>query len=145
MNVTFKFIQYNSPPYTEALRLREDVMRKPLGILLSEEDIKDDDNKTHICGYYGDELVCGCSLKVIHHKIAHIYSVFVKQIYQNQGIGQELMTFAESYAKSLGVARLYVEGRKAAQRFYQKCDFTPCGSEYVDMNILHQDMRKDIL
>lgn len=144
MPLEFNIINYNSPEYQKALRLREDVMRKPLGLLLSEEDVKDDGKRIHIGGYYNDELICGCSLRIIHHKIAHIYSVFVKQELQNKGFGQRLMAYAENYAKSQGAKRLFVEGRKAAKNFYQKCGFSSCGLEYIDMNIVHQDMRKDI-
>lgn len=151
MPLEFNIINYNSPEYQKALRLREDVMRKPLGLLLSEEDVKDDGKRIHISediimmsSFANDELICGCSLRIIHHKIAHIYSVFVKQELQNKGFGQRLMAYAENYAKSQGAKRLYVEGRKAAKNFYQKCGFSSCGLEYIDMNIVHQDMRKDI-
>lgn len=141
----FLMIEYATEEYKKSLLLKEEVMRKPLGLRLSEEDTKYDNKRTHIGGHIRNELICGCSLKIFHRKIAHIYSVFVKQELQNQGIGQQLMTFAENYTKSNGVTRLYVEGRKAAKSFYLKCGFSPCGSEYIDMNILHQDMRKDIL
>lgn len=144
MRLLFKIIKYNSPEYQKTLQLRDEVMRKPLGLQLSEDDVKYDDKRIHIAGYLGGELVCGCSLRIIHQKMVHIYSVFVKQNFQNQGIGKQLMAFAEHYAKSNGAARLYLEGRKTAQHFYLKCGFLPCGSEYVDMNIPHQDMRKDI-
>lgn len=145
MYLSFEIIEFLSPDYYATLQLREDVMRKPLGILLSAEDIKDDCMRTHIGGYYNDKLVCTCSFKIIHKKIAHIYSICVKQELQNRGVGQQLINFTEKYVKLRGVARLYVEGRKSAKKFYQKCGFSPCGSEYIDMNILHQDMRKNIL
>jgi len=140
----FKIIKFASPQYQETLRLRDEAMRKPLGLSLSAEDIEDDNKRTHIGGYYNNQIICACSLKIIHHKIAHIYSFCVKQEFQNQHIGQQLMAFAESYVKFQNAARLYVEARKTAQYFYQKCGFSPCGSEYIDMNLLHQDMRKDI-
>lgn len=145
MFLIFKIIKYASKEYQKTLHLRDEVMRKPLGLRLSEEDIKYDYKRIHIGGYCGNELICGCSLRIIHKKIAHIYSVFVKQKFQNKGIGQQMMVFIENFTKSQGVIRLYVEGRKSAKYFYLKCGFLPCGNEYTDMNILHQDMRKDIL
>ena len=144
MYFLFKIIQYASQEYKETLQLREDVMRKPLGLLLSAEDVRNDNKRIHIGGYDNNKLICTCSLKIIHHKISHIYSFCVKQEFQNKGVGRQLMAFTENYCKSQGVTRLYVEGRKTAQIFYQKCGFLPCGSEYMDMNILHQDMHKDI-
>ena len=144
MHLLFKIIQYDLPEYKETLQLRENVMRKPLGLLLSVEDVKDDNVRTHIGGYCNGVLICACSFKIIHRKIAHLYSVCVKQEFQNRGVGQQLMHFTEKYVKLHGAARLYVEGRKSAKNFYRKCGFSPCGSEYIDMNILHQDMRKDI-
>ena len=140
MPLEFNIINYNSPEYQKALRLREDVMRKPLGLLLSEEDVKDDGKRIHI----SKDIIMMSSFAVVLYKIAHIYSVFVKQELQNKGFGQRLMAYAENYAKSQGAKRLYVEGRKAAKNFYQKCGFSSCGLEYIDMNIVHQDMRKDI-
>ena len=140
MPLEFNIINYNSPEYQKALRLREDVMRKPLGLLLSEEDVKDDGKRIH----RSKDIIMMSSFAVVLYKIAHIYSVFVKQELQNKGFGQRLMAYAENYAKSQGAKRLYVEGRKAAKNFYQKCGFSSCGLEYIDMNIVHQDMRKDI-
>ena len=145
MSLMFRVVEYATEEYKEALQLKDDVMRKPLGLCLSEDDVKFDNKRIHIGGYIENELVCGCSFGIIHKKMGHIFSVYVKQSCQNQGIGQQLMAFAEDYAKQSGVARLYVEGRKTAKNFYLKCGFRPCGSEYVDMNIIHQDMKKDIL
>lgn len=145
MSLEFRVIEYATEEYKKTLQLRDEVMRKPLGLRLSEEDTRYDNQRIHIGGYIGNELICGCSLRIIHRKMAHIYSVYVKQKYQNQGIGQQLMAFVEEYVRQSGVARFYVEGRKAAKNFYLKCGFRPCGSEYTDMNIIHQDMKKDIL
>lgn len=144
MLIRFKIVDFDSPEYHETLKLRNEVMRKPLGLTLSADDVKFDHKRTHIAGYFNDNLICACSLGIFHQKICHIFSFCVKQEYQNQGIGRQLMSYAEKYAQDKGVQRLYLEGRKAASPFYSKCGFVKCGHEYIDMNIVHQDMRKDI-
>ncbi len=144
LGIVFKTVRFGSPEYREALRTREDVMRRPLGLCLSEEDLKGEERRIHIAGYAGAEQVCGCALNIIHGKLALIAFFYVRPEFQKQGCGRGMMHFLEEYAAASGVRRLYAEAREAARGFYEKCGFRKSGHVYVDTGLRHQDMKKDI-
>lgn len=144
IGLSFRTVPFGSPEYGEALRIREEVMRRPLGLCLSEEDLKGEETRIHIAGYAGAEQVCGCSLNMVHKRLALIAFFYVRPEYQGQGCGRGMMRFIEAYAAASGVGRLYAEARESARGFYEKCGFRKSGKAYVDTGLRHQDMKKDI-
>ena len=55
--IEFKLIDLNSVDYLVEKQLREDLLRKPLGLILSHEDLRYDHLFTHAGAYIQGHLV----------------------------------------------------------------------------------------
>ncbi len=48
---------YGSALYAQALRLREAILRKPLGLTLSAEELADDAHRRHFCAIINGSVI----------------------------------------------------------------------------------------
>jgi len=79
MITTFEF---GTPAYDESIRLRDDVLRKPLGLVFYAEDLAKEYNQIHI-GYYENDELIGCMLLQDYgDKIAKMRQVAVAETHQ---------------------------------------------------------------
>jgi len=51
----FRIIRHASPEYQKAVELRENILRKPLGLIFSPEDLQAEKDHLHIAGFQGGE------------------------------------------------------------------------------------------
>jgi hypothetical protein len=54
---------YGSALYVQALRLREAILRKPLGLTLSAEELADDAHRRHFCAIMNGSVIGSVSFK----------------------------------------------------------------------------------
>ena len=54
---------YGSALYAQALRLREAILRRPLGLTLSAEELADDAHRRHFCATLNGSVVGSVSFK----------------------------------------------------------------------------------
>ena len=57
--VMVREISYSSDDYRKELELRDEVLRKPLGMSLYNDNLEGDKNDTHIGAFLGERLVGG--------------------------------------------------------------------------------------
>ena len=96
-------IQYGSPEHAAAFALREEVLRKPLGLSLSDETLQQEsDYFTTWSGDLDSELVACLVLLPKSEGYIRMRQVAVKPHLQGQGIGRALVDFAEQFARDAG-------------------------------------------
>jgi len=143
VNVTFKVTPYNSPEYKAAVLLREEVLRKPLGMLLRAEDTENEEKYIHIVALQGEEVVATAML-LPQNEICKMRQVAVKATAQSKGIGSHLLAFCEEQAQALGFHSLYCHARLSAFNFYLKNGYKEEGEHFLEVSIPHVKMRKQI-
>jgi len=55
--IYFKIIAHDSPEYKIALHLSEGILRKPLGLTFSQEELEKEKDYIQVAGFIDDELV----------------------------------------------------------------------------------------
>lgn len=135
-------IAYNSDDYKQALSLREQILKKPLGLVFSEE-LAEEKDYIHIAGYLEKEL-CTTAVLVPEVRIAKMQRVVVKEKLQRQGIGSALVAFCEEYAKNNSFKLIYCYSRIEVILFYMKNGFQICGEITFKNNTPYQKMQKFI-
>jgi predicted GNAT family N-acyltransferase len=143
LSVSFKIIAHDSPFYQEAVTLRENILRKPLGLLISHDELKMEKKHIPIVGLWKDEVLA-TALLVPENTTCKMRQVAVKTTYQNQGIGSQLMHFCEEYARSLGFDTLYCHARNSAVPFYLNNQFISEGEYFDEDTLPHLKMVKRI-
>ena len=57
MQIDFNIVTHASKEWHEAVKLREDVLRKPLGSFFTDEELEEERNHIQVIGTLNDEIV----------------------------------------------------------------------------------------
>lgn len=140
-SLTFKIIPYASADYDQAVSLREEILRKPLGLSFTQEELEDEKYHIHIAGFLDGKL-CVTAVLVPEGESCKMQRVATKGPLQNRGIGSALLVFCEDYAKEQGYASIYCHARNSAIPFYLKNHYVLEGEPFDEDGIPHHKMRK---
>lgn len=84
------------------MALREEILRKPLGLSFTPEELACEEGHMHIAGYLGQEL-CTTAILVPEGSALKMQRVATKTSFQNKGAGSALMRYrsAEMHGKAI--------------------------------------------
>lgn len=137
-------IEYKSLEYIAMCRLRNEILRKPIGLQLTQEEIERDANDILLACFNKNELVACCILTPDDDKSVRMRQMAVSKSYQEKGIGRKLVLFAESTARKKGFASIWMHARKTAVGFYRKLNYLTVGEEFEEVGIPHYQMEKSL-
>jgi predicted GNAT family N-acyltransferase len=142
--MALKLIDHGSPEYQQMIRLRTDMLRKPLGMTFEPDEL-DKEKEDILIGAFEDERILGCCLLTK----TDAYTVRLRQMavpnnLQGKGIGRALMVFAENIARDMGYKTLVMHARKTAIGFYEKLGYHTSGEEFLEITIPHYIMEKKL-
>lgn len=142
--MALKIIEYGTKEYQQMIKLREDILRKPLGLIFSHDELeKEKDNL--LIGAFEDGNILGCCMLVEEdHSMVKLRQMAVLNILQGKGIGRALMQFAENLARDHGYKVLTMHARKNAVGFYEKMGYEVKGNEFQEVSIPHFEMEKKL-
>lgn len=136
-------IDYGTVQYQQMIDLRNEILRVPLGMLLTEEDVSAD-KENILIGAFEDEKMLGCCMLVKEPGIILLRQMAVKNDLQGKGIGRALMNFAETIARDIGYKEIAMYARVNAIGFYEKLGYKAQGDEFIKLTIPHVIMKKYI-
>jgi len=143
--VNFREIRFASPQYDEARVLREMVLRRPLGLTLSEADLADEGAQLHFGLYLDHEELVSCVIAVpLSANEAKIRQTAVAPQFQRRGIGRLLIRELETTLASKGFSRLSMHARVDASGFYRKLGYRTVGDPFLEVTIPHVRMIKTL-
>lgn len=137
-------IDYGTQDYQDGKKLREEVLRKPLGLSLTPEDLENEKKQIHFCAFDGDKIV-GTLILVPQGDKYKIRQVAVASKYQKSGVGQKLLSSCEKYARQVNMKELYCHARESAEGFYKKNQFKVVGEIFSEHTVPHVKMIKELV
>ena len=135
---------HGSDAYRASVALRREVLRKPLGLEVTDEELEQERSDYHlVCRE--DGRVVGCLVLAPRSgDEVRMRQVAVSPEAQGRGIGRSLTEFAEDFARRQGFARMTLHARTTAVRFYEKLGYERVGEEFVEVTIPHWTMQKKL-
>lgn len=141
--MALKILDHDSSEYHQMVSLRDDILRKPLGLTFSKEELEKEKDHLLIAAYE-DEQILGCCMLVEEGKTVRLRQMAVLNDLQGKGIGRALMDFAENLSRDRGYKKITMHARKDALGFYQKLGYIVEGNEFLELNIPHYKMEKKL-
>lgn len=142
MEGEIKIIRTQQPQYMQVLALRQEVLRKPLGLNLYKEDLRGELD-AHIFIYEAAAKVHACLLAYpFDHDTIRLKQMAVDPTLQKSGIGSKLMLAAEEFARSKGFRKIYFHAREIAIPFYEKLGYEIWSDTFEEVGIPHKKMGK---
>ena len=128
--------------YRDALRLREDILRRPLGLAVSHEELADDTMRQHFCAVDCGVVVGTVSLRPLDETTLHLKQMAVAQQKRDARIGSQLVAHAEHWGSSAGFRIMIAHARVGAEGFYLKHGYTQDGDAFFEQTIPHVRVTK---
>jgi GNAT superfamily N-acetyltransferase len=140
--MALKIIDHGSHEYRQMVKLRDDILRKPLGLGFTPQELEEEKNNILIGAFDDDEMLGCCMLVEADPKTIRLRQMAVLNDLQGKGIGKVLMSFAENIARDRGYKNLIMNARKNAIGFYEKMGYKITGNEFTEVTIPHFLMEK---
>lgn len=140
--MALKQIDHGSKEYKQMVALRMEILRKPLGLNFTEEELANEKNDILIGAFDEDKILACCLLTKIDNATIKLRQMAVQNNLQGKGIGASIMSFAETVARDKGFKKLMMHARNTAIGFYEKFDFKVRGNEFIEVNVPHHVMEK---
>lgn len=146
-------ITYASLDYEATLRLREEFLRKPLGLKLTEADVQEDATQHHF-GIYdieadaepsADKLV-GSAIGMPSNERGDAWirlrQVVIHEAWRGKQLGKQLIAGVEKHLREQGFKNFELYAREESGAFYERCGYMPTGTKKELIGIEHLHFEK---
>ena len=139
-------IEFATPEYDQTVQLRDKILRKPLGMTFSEEQLAEEFSDVHLAAFTSDWILRGCLvLTPKEDKTLKMRQVAVDAAVQKMGVGRQLVAASEVFARRNGFDVMELNARDTAVPFYEKLDYTVVGEPFEEVGIVHFKMMKNMM
>ncbi len=142
MNPEIKIITPKDPEYAQMLTLRDEVLRKPLGMSVYKDDLSNEPNELLIVAV--ERLkVTGCVIiKELDSATGKLRQMAVLPERQGHGTGAKLVAAAEAASLEKGYRLIELNARAGAIAFYERLGYLAEGDVFTEVGIPHLFMKK---
>lgn len=137
-----KQIDHGSKEYQQMLALRYQILRQPLGLSFSTDELEKEKDNLLIAAFDDDEMLGCCMLTPKNNQMLQLRQMAVQNNLQGKGIGASLMSFIENLARDKGYKCLMMHARNTAIGFYEKFGYRVIGDEFIEVDVPHHVMEK---
>jgi len=139
-------VEFATPEFDEAFKLRNEILCKPLNIEFTPDDIAAEYNSFHVgCYTFDDQELVGILILVpINTNNVKMRQVAVQSAWQGKGVGKFLVKESEKIAKANGFKKMEMNARDTAVPFYTGLGYTIEGTKFTEVGIDHYFMSKNL-
>ena len=94
---------------------------------------------------YDNDKPIGAARLNIQNNYTKIERMCILSEYRAKGLGKLIMNYLIDYSNNLGVQEVLLSAQVQALGFYESLGFTKFGDEFLDANIPHYKMKKNLL
>jgi ribosomal protein S18 acetylase RimI-like enzyme len=142
--MALKIIDHGSREYQQMVQLRNDILRKPLKLMLTPEELEKEKDEILIGAFEEEKMLGCCMLITVDPTTVRLRQMAVLNNLQGKGIGRALMQFAENIARDRGFKKIMMHARKSAAGFYEKLGYQVCSAEFEEVTLPHYEMEKKL-
>lgn len=142
--MALSMIQHGSREYEQMVALRYQVLRKPLGLHFTTEELMAE--KHHVLlGCFDDGNMEGCCMLVSEPgNVVRLRQLAVLAGLQGKGIGRVLVAFAENVARDRRFYKISLHARLNTRSFFEKLGYVVQGEPFLELTIPHVVMEKEL-
>lgn len=138
-----RWVPHGGPDYFALVELRRAVLRRPLGLDFSPEQLAAEETQFHLGAWEGERLV-GCLALLMSGGEARMRQVAVAADAQGRGIGRLLVAKFEAEARRRGAARVVLHARRTAVAFYERLGYAVEGEPFQEVGLPHRSMSRTL-
>jgi GNAT superfamily N-acetyltransferase len=130
-------IKFGSSDYQSAIQLREEILRKPLGLVSEPNTFYGEENFFHLGAFLGESLIACLILEPLEERLVKMRQVAVINTFQRMGIGSLLVKFSEEFASRIGYKMIKAHARESAIPFYVRLGYSIHEPPFIEVGLRH--------
>ena len=139
-----KQIDHGTKEYHQMVELRNEILRKPLGLTFEPKELAREKDDILIAAFEEDTLLGCCLLTKVDSQCVRLRQMAVQNNLQGKGIGATMMNYAENVARDAGYHKIIMHARKNTTSFFEKLGYKVSGNEFEEITIPHYIMEKKL-
>jgi hypothetical protein len=139
-------VEHGSDRYLDLVNLRRRVLRAPLGLDFTAQQLADERTDVHLAAYLDGELA-GCAILTPIDRsqgVIKLRQMAIDPDRRAQGLGARIVAFAEQLCAARGYTQIILSARETAVGFYEKAGFVSKGAPFVEVTLPHREMTKEL-
>lgn len=140
--MALKQIDHGTNEYLQMVNLRDNVLRRPLGLSFSHDELEAEKNEILIACMDDGEMLGCCMLVKVDKETVRLRQMAVAPNLHGKGIGASIINFAENIARDKGFKTMTMHARDTAIGFYGKFGYALKGHQFIEVNVPHHVMEK---
>ncbi len=140
-------LSFGSKLHIASIALRDRVLRMPLGLAYTPQELQAEAGEWHLAVHDGSALFAVLLLRKTipdHCEVLKMRQVAVDTPLQGKGIGARLVRFAEDVAREQGCRRIELHAREQAVPFYRKLGYSTEGEWFEEVGLPHLAMYRNL-
>ena len=140
----FLEIEHNSSLYDSSVTLRDRVLRAPLNLTFSKEELQSEFDQHHLAAVASNTVI-GILILVPNGDTVKMRQVAVHPDFRGKGVGEQLVRYSEQVARNLGFKLMTLHARLVARDFYLKLKYETDDVLFEEVGIPHVRMWKKLV
>ncbi len=139
-------IDFGSSRYDQLVELRYKILLEPLGLKFLDSHRNAEAGYLHIGCIEGldDKLIGGLMMVPVDNDTIRLMQVAVDSKYQGEGVGREMIKYAEQRAREAGYNKIIMHAMLSVVHFYEKNGYRQEGEIFEEQGITFAKMVKDL-
>lgn len=144
--VNIEIVGHGTPLYNKTVKLRYLVLRWPLGLNFTKEELMAEKDQIHFAALdKGRGRVSGCVLlEPKDPETFRLRQMAVDPTMRGKGIGSALLKAAEDWAQEKNFSRIVLHARRDAAGFYERSGYEAFGEPFIEVTVPHLGMEKHL-
>ena len=135
-------VEPGSAAYSQEIELRRRVLRLPLGLDFSIEDLAGEKDDWHLVAEESGRVVGCLVLTLVENGVMKMRQVAVDPEVQGQGIGTDMVRLSERVCSEAGIHKLILHARDTAVDFYLNLGYLIDGEPFEEVSLPHRRLYK---
>lgn len=144
MTLDIRVVGFGTPEHDAAIDLRRAVLRTPLGLDFSADDLAREAADTHFAAFLDDQLVGTVVMTPYEPSKVKLRQMAVADNMRGRNIGAQLVSAFEDHARSNGIGEIVLAARQTAQSFYARRGYATDDVVFTEVTIPHVKMWKTL-
>lgn len=137
-------IEHGGEIHLATLDARDRILRRPLGMRLSDEDTRGEETQRHFVILRHDQPQAGIVAKASAAREVRLRQMWVEPGLTGIGLGRTLLEQVLAKLAAEGIEQVVLHARGPVLGFYRKCGFLEEGAPFTEVGIPHRRMRREL-
>lgn len=142
--VDVRLIGHGTPDYDAAVHPRRTVLRTPLGLDFTPEELAHETSDRHFAAFHDERLIGTVIMSAYEPDTVKLRQMAVAQDMRGRNIGETLLAAFENHARRLGITKIVLAARQTAQGFYERHGYAVAGEVFTQVTLPHIRMWKTL-